>query len=123
MGFIENGRIQGLIPEKTLFAVNYPGYPSSLDRAVETLGGQEAISKVWILHSPLFNELVWENRGCSGIPTVSCWYELVWKKKQGYHVELLIIIQVPFSQTQMHTFSCILTTLICLCREKGAHIH
>ena len=46
MGFIENGRIEGLIPEKTLFAVNYPGYPSSLDRAVETLGGQEAISKV-----------------------------------------------------------------------------
>ena len=58
MGFIENGRIEGLIPEKTLFAVNYPGYPSSLDRAVETLGGQEAISKVWILHSPLVMKFI-----------------------------------------------------------------
>jgi hypothetical protein len=48
MGAIENGKIKGLLPDKSLFAVNYPGYPSSLERAVETLGGQEAISKVYL---------------------------------------------------------------------------
>lgn len=45
MGVIDNGTIKGVIPEKTLFAVNYPGYPTSTMRAVETLGGEAAISK------------------------------------------------------------------------------
>jgi hypothetical protein len=57
MGAIENGRIKGLLPEKTLFAVNYPGYPSSLERAVETLGGQEAISKVCL--ESAFSSISW----------------------------------------------------------------
>lgn len=45
MGVIENGTIAGVVPEKTVFAVNYPGYPTSIARAVETLGGEDAISK------------------------------------------------------------------------------
>ncbi|KAI5084421.1 hypothetical protein GOP47_0000590, partial [Adiantum capillus-veneris] len=45
MAVIENGTLKGLVPEKALFAVNYPGYPASIPRAVETLGGKEAISK------------------------------------------------------------------------------
>lgn len=45
MGLVENGAVSGVIPQKTVFAVNYPGYPISITRAVETLGGEDAISK------------------------------------------------------------------------------
>ncbi|KAL3630319.1 hypothetical protein CASFOL_023303 [Castilleja foliolosa] len=39
MGFIKDGSISGVLPSRReVFAVHYPGYPSSTDRAVETLG-------------------------------------------------------------------------------------
>ncbi|XP_010247586.1 PREDICTED: general transcription factor 3C polypeptide 5, partial [Nelumbo nucifera] len=46
MGAIKDGTISGTLPEAKVFAVHYPGYPSSTSRAVETLGGPEAITKV-----------------------------------------------------------------------------
>lgn len=46
MGIIENGTVSGLLSSKKAFAVYYPGYPSSMSRAVETLGGTEGIHKV-----------------------------------------------------------------------------
>lgn len=50
MGVIKkDGRVSGFVPSKEAFAVNYPGYPSSISRAVETLGGLEAIHKVLLL--------------------------------------------------------------------------
>nr|XP_027122143.1 general transcription factor 3C polypeptide 5-like [Coffea arabica] len=46
MGIIKDGTISGNLPANTAaFAVNYPAYPSSIARAVETLGGTEAIAK------------------------------------------------------------------------------
>ncbi|MCO5596445.1 hypothetical protein L7F22_050508 [Adiantum nelumboides] len=45
MAVIENGNLKGVVPDKALFAVNYPGYPASIPRVVETLGGKEAILK------------------------------------------------------------------------------
>ncbi|CDP09559.1 unnamed protein product [Coffea canephora] len=46
MGIIKDGTISGNWPANTAaFAVNYPAYPSSIARAVETLGGTEAIAK------------------------------------------------------------------------------
>ncbi|KAL3619231.1 hypothetical protein CASFOL_036801 [Castilleja foliolosa] len=39
MGVIKDGSISGVLPSnREVFAVHYPGYPSSTDRAVETLG-------------------------------------------------------------------------------------
>ncbi|KAL2507207.1 Transcription factor IIIC [Forsythia ovata] len=39
MGIIKDGSISGNLPSSSqAFAVNYPGYPSSIERAVETLG-------------------------------------------------------------------------------------
>lgn len=46
MGVIKDGSISGVLPSTKLFAVHYPGYPSSIERAVETLGGTEGIEKV-----------------------------------------------------------------------------
>lgn len=46
MGIIENGTVSGTLPSSEAFAVHYPGYPSSVARAVETLGGAEGILKV-----------------------------------------------------------------------------
>lgn len=46
MGVIEDGRVSGCLPSNEVFAVHYPAYPSSIARAVETLGGTEAIRKV-----------------------------------------------------------------------------
>lgn len=47
MGIIKDGSISGNLPSSSdAFAVNYPGYPSSIERAVETLGGTEGIVKV-----------------------------------------------------------------------------
>ncbi|KAB1218180.1 General transcription factor 3C polypeptide 5 [Morella rubra] len=45
MGIIENGTVSGTLPSSEAFAVHYPGYPSSVARAVETLGGAEGILK------------------------------------------------------------------------------
>lgn len=47
MGIIKDGSISGNLPSSSdAFAVNYPGYPSSIECAVETLGGIEGIVKV-----------------------------------------------------------------------------
>lgn len=47
MGIIEDGTISGNLPScRKVFAVHYPGYPSSIERAVETLGGTEGILKI-----------------------------------------------------------------------------
>ena len=43
---ITNGAVSGALPESEAFAVNYPGYPSSTARAVDTLGGLDEIAKV-----------------------------------------------------------------------------
>ncbi|KAL5974049.1 hypothetical protein ACLOJK_030711 [Asimina triloba] len=78
MGVITNGSISGNLPEAEAFAVNYPGYPSSTARAIDTLGGTEGILKARISQSnylelrfrpedpyshPAFGEL----RPCSGL--------------------------------------------------------
>lgn len=47
MGVVDEGSISGVLPSTKLFAVHYPGYPSSITRAVETLGGTDGIVKVW----------------------------------------------------------------------------
>ncbi|XP_019104196.1 uncharacterized protein LOC104889069 isoform X2 [Beta vulgaris subsp. vulgaris] len=54
MGIIEDGTATGRLPSDKLFAVHYPAYPSSMSRAVETLGGIDAIAKV---HSSKLNRL------------------------------------------------------------------
>ncbi|XP_057767251.1 uncharacterized protein LOC130987660 [Salvia miltiorrhiza] len=47
MGVIEDGSISGVLPSGgEAFVVHYPGYPSSTDRAIETLGGMQQILKV-----------------------------------------------------------------------------
>ncbi|KAL3684861.1 hypothetical protein R1sor_002883 [Riccia sorocarpa] len=45
MGLIVDGKVSGNLPDQMAFAVNYPGYPSSVQRAVETLGGEEGLIK------------------------------------------------------------------------------
>lgn len=45
MGVVDEGSISGVLPSTKLFAVHYPGYPSSITRAVETLGGTDGIVK------------------------------------------------------------------------------
>ncbi|KAJ4839142.1 hypothetical protein Tsubulata_008306 [Turnera subulata] len=45
-GVIRDGKVSGRIPcGNECFAVHYPGYPSSTDRAIQTLGGPDAILK------------------------------------------------------------------------------
>ncbi|KAF8391825.1 hypothetical protein HHK36_022163 [Tetracentron sinense] len=51
MGFLKDGTVSGVLPDTEAFAVHYPGYPSSSSRAVETLGGPEAILKARSLQS------------------------------------------------------------------------
>ncbi|CAM6083628.1 unnamed protein product [Calypogeia fissa] len=46
MGRIVEGRITGTLPDRVAFAVDYPGYPSSVERAIQTLGGEEGLAKV-----------------------------------------------------------------------------
>lgn len=46
MGVIKDGKVSGNLPSNEVFAVHYPGYPSSTSRAIQTLGGSEAILKV-----------------------------------------------------------------------------
>ncbi|CAL9101347.1 unnamed protein product [Musa textilis] len=43
---IRDGAVSGVLPETAVFAVHYPGYPSSTVRAIETLGGLPEIAKV-----------------------------------------------------------------------------
>ncbi|KAK1317428.1 hypothetical protein QJS10_CPA05g02360 [Acorus calamus] len=46
MGVIKDGAVTGTLPDSdAFFAVDYPGYPSSTARAVESLGGSDAIAK------------------------------------------------------------------------------
>ncbi|KAH9618969.1 hypothetical protein KSS87_015115 [Heliosperma pusillum] len=45
MGVIEEGTIIGKLPSEEVFALHYPGYPSSMSRAIETLGGLDVIAK------------------------------------------------------------------------------
>ncbi|KAL8267716.1 hypothetical protein R6Q59_001514 [Mikania micrantha] len=45
MGVIRDGSISGVLPSEKVFAVNYPGYPSSIERALVTLGGTQGIAK------------------------------------------------------------------------------
>ncbi|KAJ4715492.1 general transcription factor 3C polypeptide 5-like [Melia azedarach] len=45
MGLIEDGKVSGNLPSSEVFAVHYPGYPSSTSRAIQTLGGSESILK------------------------------------------------------------------------------
>jgi len=47
MGIIEGGSASGLLPNDRVFAVNFPGYPISLDRATQALGGEDRIAEVW----------------------------------------------------------------------------
>ncbi|KAF8097117.1 hypothetical protein N665_0294s0023 [Sinapis alba] len=44
MGIIETGTVSGNLPSKETFVVHYPGYPSSISRALETLGGIQGIT-------------------------------------------------------------------------------
>lgn len=52
MGIITEGKISGNLPSNVAFAVHYPAYPSSMERAIETLGGIQAIAKVSSLPNP-----------------------------------------------------------------------
>lgn len=45
MGVIKDGKVSGNLPSNEVFAVHYPGYSSSTSRAIQTLGGSEAILK------------------------------------------------------------------------------
>ncbi|RDX74396.1 General transcription factor 3C polypeptide 5 [Mucuna pruriens] len=45
MGVIKDGSISGVIPDPHGFLVHYPAYPSSISRAVDTLGGIQGILK------------------------------------------------------------------------------
>ncbi|TKY70276.1 General transcription factor 3C polypeptide 5 [Spatholobus suberectus] len=45
MGVIKDGTISGVLPDPQGFLVHYPAYPSSMSRAVDTLGGVQGILK------------------------------------------------------------------------------
>ncbi|KAI4332044.1 hypothetical protein L6164_016985 [Bauhinia variegata] len=45
MGLIKDGTVSGVLPSTQGFVVHYPGYPSSLSRAIDTLGGMQGIVK------------------------------------------------------------------------------
>ncbi|CAL9231422.1 unnamed protein product [Arabidopsis halleri] len=77
MGVIENGTISGNLPSKEAFVVHYPGYPSSISRALETLGGiqgittaRELMSNKLELHfrpeDPYAHPVLGEQRPCHG---------------------------------------------------------
>lgn len=47
MGVVKDGSTTtGFLPSSEVFAIHYPGYPSSMSRAIETLGGTQGIRKV-----------------------------------------------------------------------------
>ncbi|XP_039045323.1 transcription factor tau subunit sfc1-like, partial [Hibiscus syriacus] len=54
MGVVKEGRVSGTLPNCEAFAVHYPGYPKTTDRAIQTLGGTEGIFKA---RSSLTNRL------------------------------------------------------------------
>ncbi|KAJ1403882.1 hypothetical protein SESBI_27006 [Sesbania bispinosa] len=45
MGVIKDGTISGVLPDPQGFLAHYPGYPSSISRVVDTLGGIQGILK------------------------------------------------------------------------------
>ncbi|KAL2348666.1 hypothetical protein Fmac_002666 [Flemingia macrophylla] len=45
MGVIKDGTFSGVLPDPQGFLVHYPAYPSSISRAVDTLGGIQGILK------------------------------------------------------------------------------
>ncbi|KAL5783911.1 hypothetical protein ACOSQ2_006303 [Xanthoceras sorbifolium] len=45
MGAIKDGTASGYLPSSEAFAVHYPGYPFSISRAIQTLGGTQSIIK------------------------------------------------------------------------------
>lgn len=51
MGLIKDGSVSGTLPTSQAFAVHYPGYPSSFDRAIQTLGGTDGIVKARSSHT------------------------------------------------------------------------
>ncbi|XP_061989471.1 transcription factor tau subunit sfc1-like isoform X2 [Rosa rugosa] len=51
MGVVKDGTISGFLPSSQVFGVHYPGYPSSISRAIDTLGGTQAIHKAHSSHS------------------------------------------------------------------------
>lgn len=51
MGKLKDNTISGLLPTAQIFAIHYPGYPSSKRRAIESLGGSQSILKVRGLQS------------------------------------------------------------------------
>ena len=46
MDVVKDGTISGFLPSTQAFGVHYPGYPSSMSRAIDTLGGTQAIHKL-----------------------------------------------------------------------------
>ncbi|CAL8169704.1 unnamed protein product [Prunus armeniaca] len=55
MGVVKDGSTTtGFLPSSEVFAIHYPGYPSSMSRAIETLGGTQGIRKA---HSSQSNRL------------------------------------------------------------------
>ncbi|CAN7072719.1 unnamed protein product [Brassica oleracea var. botrytis] len=77
MGIIEHGAVSGTLPSKEAFVVHFPGYPSSIPRAIETLGGVQGITEARGLFSnklelrfrpedPYAHPALGEQRPCSG---------------------------------------------------------
>ncbi|PQM42287.1 hypothetical protein Pyn_13570 [Prunus yedoensis var. nudiflora] len=55
MGVVKDGcTTTGFLPSSEVFAIHYPGYPSSMSCAIETLGGTQGIRKA---HSSQSNRL------------------------------------------------------------------
>lgn len=52
---IKDGAVSGVLPAAEAFAIYYPGYPSSTERAIETLGGLPEIAKVFLA----LKDLLW----------------------------------------------------------------
>ncbi|KAK1429608.1 hypothetical protein QVD17_11822 [Tagetes erecta] len=68
MGVIKDRSISGVLPSNKVFAVNYPGYASSIERALVTLSGTQEmlISKEWSVYSGENNkEIDMEIDSCS----------------------------------------------------------
>ncbi|KAG2311560.1 hypothetical protein Bca52824_023117 [Brassica carinata] len=77
MGIIEQGTVSGTLPSKEAFVVHFPGYPSSIPRAIETLGGIQGITEArgsisnklelrFRPEDPYAHPALGEQRPCSG---------------------------------------------------------
>uniref|UniRef100_M4EMD4 Transcription factor IIIC subunit 5 HTH domain-containing protein n=1 Tax=Brassica campestris TaxID=3711 RepID=M4EMD4_BRACM len=77
MGIIEHGAVSGTLPSKEAFVVHFPGYPSSIPRAIETLGGVQGITEArgsisnklelrFRPEDPYAHPALGEQRPCSG---------------------------------------------------------